>query len=134
MFDITESFSTKVLNNTSVMVTFNFYREDNVTFVVCYRRTGELDDRGSGVRFPARSGNFSLLHRVHTGSGAQPASYSFGTGGCFPGGRRPGREADHSPSSSTEVKNAWRYTSTPSTSSRRGAWLCAGTIYLTYKS
>jgi len=25
----------------------------------------------------------------------------------------PGREADHSPSSSAEVKNAWSYTSTP---------------------
>jgi hypothetical protein len=27
--------------------------------------------------------------------------------------KRPGREADHSPPSSTEVKNAWNYTSTP---------------------
>jgi hypothetical protein len=27
--------------------------------------------------------------------------------------RRPGREADHSPPSSAEVKNAWNYTSTP---------------------
>jgi hypothetical protein len=27
--------------------------------------------------------------------------------------RRPGREADHSPPSSAEVKNAWSYTSTP---------------------
>jgi len=25
----------------------------------------------------------------------------------------PGRESDHSPPSSAEVKNAWRYTSTP---------------------
>jgi len=29
------------------------------------------------------------------------------------GVKRPGREADHSPSSSSEVKNAWSYTSTP---------------------
>jgi hypothetical protein len=29
------------------------------------------------------------------------------------GVKRPGREADHSPPSSAEVKNAWRYTSTP---------------------
>jgi hypothetical protein len=29
------------------------------------------------------------------------------------GVKRPGREADHSPSSSAEVKNAWSYTSTP---------------------
>jgi hypothetical protein len=27
--------------------------------------------------------------------------------------KRPGREADHSPPSSAEVKNAWGYTSTP---------------------
>jgi hypothetical protein len=33
-----------------------------------------LDDRGSGVRFPAGAGKFSLLHRVQTGSGAHPAS------------------------------------------------------------
>jgi hypothetical protein len=29
------------------------------------------------------------------------------------GGKRPGREADNSPPSSAEVKNAWSYTSTP---------------------
>jgi hypothetical protein len=27
--------------------------------------------------------------------------------------KRPGREADHSPPSSAEVKNAWSYSSTP---------------------
>jgi hypothetical protein len=30
-----------------------------------------------------------------------------------PGVKRPRREADHSPPSSSEVKNAWSYTSTP---------------------
>jgi hypothetical protein len=29
------------------------------------------------------------------------------------GVKRPGREADHSPPSSAEVKNSWSYTSTP---------------------
>jgi hypothetical protein len=29
------------------------------------------------------------------------------------GVKRPGHEADHSPPSSAEVKNAWSYTSTP---------------------
>jgi hypothetical protein len=29
--------------------------------------------------------------------------------------KRPGREADHSPPSSAEVKNAWSYTFTPPT-------------------
>jgi hypothetical protein len=32
----------------------------------------------------------------------------------MPGVKRPGRETDHSPPSSAEVKNAWSYTSTPS--------------------
>jgi hypothetical protein len=64
------------------------------------------------VRFPAGSGNFSLHHRVQTGSGAHPASYPMGTRSSFTGGiKRPGREAEHSPPPSAEVKNAWSYTS-----------------------
>jgi hypothetical protein len=38
---------------------------------------------------------FSLLHVVHTGSGAHPASYKMGTGASFPEVKRPGREPDH---------------------------------------
>jgi hypothetical protein len=64
-----------------------------------------LDDRGSRVRFPAGAGNFSLHYRVQDGSGAHTTSYPVGTRGSFPGGvKRPGREADHSPPSSAEVK------------------------------
>jgi hypothetical protein len=63
-----------------------------------------LDDRRSRVRFPARAGNFSLHHCVQNGSGAHPASYPMGTRGSFPGGKAAGREADHSPPSSAEVK------------------------------
>jgi len=44
--------------------------------------------------------------------GAHPASCTLGNGGSFPGGKLPGREADHSPPSNADVKNAWRYTST----------------------
>jgi hypothetical protein len=33
-----------------------------------------LDDRGSGFRFSAGTGNFSLHNRVQNGSGAHPAS------------------------------------------------------------
>jgi hypothetical protein len=63
-----------------------------------------LDDRGSRVRFPAGAGNFSLHYRVQNGSGAHPASYPVGNRGSFSGVKRPGREADHSPPSSAEVK------------------------------
>jgi hypothetical protein len=65
-----------------------------------------LDDRAIGVRSPAEAKNFSSILCVQTGSGAHPASCPMGTGDPFPGGKaRPGWDADHSPPSSTEVKN-----------------------------
>jgi hypothetical protein len=36
-----------------------------------------------------------------------------GTGDCFPGVKRQGREFDHSPQASAEVKKMWIYTSIP---------------------
>jgi hypothetical protein len=63
------------------------------------------DDRGSGVRFPAGAGTFSLHHRVQNCSGAHPASYPMGTRVFFLGIKRPGCEADHSSPSSAEVKD-----------------------------
>jgi hypothetical protein len=42
-------------------------------------------------------------------------------GALSAGVKRLEREADHSPSSSAEVKNVWRYTSAPSKSWRHGA-------------
>jgi hypothetical protein len=45
-----------------------------------------------------------------------PGAFSLGI-------KRLGREADRSPPSSTKVKNAWSYTSTPNTPSWRGAQL-----------
>jgi hypothetical protein len=58
-----------------------------------------------GVRSPAGAENFSSSPCVQTGSGVHPASYPMGTGGPFPGDKaRPGRDADHPPPSSAEVK------------------------------
>jgi hypothetical protein len=55
------------------------------------------------VRSPTEAEDFSSSFCVQT---AHPASYPMGTGGYFPGGKaRPGRDADHSPPSSAEVKN-----------------------------
>jgi hypothetical protein len=68
-----------------------------------------LDDWEVGVRVPVGS----LLHVVQTGSGVHPTTYTMGTGGSFPGVKRPGREADHSPPTSAEVKKMWIYTSIP---------------------
>jgi hypothetical protein len=47
------------------------------------------------------------------GPGTHPAPYPVGTGGSFLGVKQSGREANHSPPSSAEVKNECSYTSTP---------------------
>jgi hypothetical protein len=47
---------------------------------------------------------FSLLHSVQTSSGAHSASCPMGAVGSTPGVKQSGREADHSPPSSAEVK------------------------------
>jgi hypothetical protein len=53
-----------------------------------------------------------------------PSLVSNGLSGSLSlGVKRPGREADRSPPSSAEAKNPWRYISTPSTPSGRGAQL-----------
>jgi hypothetical protein len=52
------------------------------------------------------------LLKIFSGNN-HPASYPMGTWALSLGVKRPGREADHSPPSSAEVKNAWSYTSIP---------------------
>jgi hypothetical protein len=65
-----------------------------------------LDDRATGVQPLVEAKDFSCSLCVQTGSEAHPASCTVGTRGPFPGGKaRPGRDADHSPSSSAEFKN-----------------------------
>jgi hypothetical protein len=65
-----------------------------------------LDEQAIGVRSPAGANDISSSLCVQTCSGAHPASCTMGTGGPFPGGKaRPGRDADHSPPSSAEVRN-----------------------------
>jgi hypothetical protein len=66
-----------------------------------------LDDRWVGVRVPVGSRIFSTSSR--------PALWSYprGIGGSFPGVKRPGREGDHSPPASAEVKKMWIYAFTP---------------------
>jgi hypothetical protein len=65
-----------------------------------------LDDRALEVRSPAETKDFSSSLCVQAGSGAHPTSCTMGTGDPFPGTKaRPGRDADHSPSSSAEAEN-----------------------------
>jgi hypothetical protein len=62
-------------------------RDSSVGIATRYR----LDGPGIESRWGTR-----LSAPVQTGLGAQPASYTMGTG-CFPGVKRPGRGVDHSP-------------------------------------
>ena len=51
--------------------------------------------------------DFSLFQNIHNTSGAQPVSYSMGTGNYFPHSKSGwlGYEAGHSPACSSEVTN-----------------------------
>jgi hypothetical protein len=88
------------------------------SLVVGYRRFGSPAVKPQtrdwcSIHDKVREGNFSLHHRVQTGSGAHPASYQWVSGSLFTRGvKRPGREAELSPQFSAEVTNAWSYTST----------------------
>jgi hypothetical protein len=63
-----------------------------------------LDDRGVGVRVPVGSRIFSSPN----------CPIQWVPGALSSGVKRPGREVDHSPPTSAEVKKMWIYTSTPS--------------------
>jgi hypothetical protein len=57
--------------------------------------------------------NISLLDNVQTASGAHTASYSVGTGGCFPMEKRSGCSARHTPHLVSKFKKSWSHTSNP---------------------
>ena len=59
-------------------------------------------------------GDFYFLQIVETDSGAHPASCAVGTGVLSWGINRLRCDVEQSSPSSAEVKNEWRYTSTPS--------------------
>jgi hypothetical protein len=84
---------------------------------------------------PGKGRYFSLPHSVQISSRAHLVFYPAGARVVSPGVKRPGREANHLPPSSAEVKNAWSYTST--TQYVFMAWcliMNRDNVYLTYKS
>lgn len=60
----------------------------------------------SGVRFPVQAKYLSLLQNNHTGSGHQNSLLFNRYWGYFPGVKRPGYEAEHSPSIATIKRRA----------------------------
>lgn len=59
------------------------------------RKTYGQGNRGNSVRSPAAEINFSLLRSIQIDSGAQPASYSVGTGVISSGIKGSELEAGH---------------------------------------
>jgi hypothetical protein len=66
-----------------------------------------LNVRSIVVRFPAEAIDFYPLQGQQVGSEADPASCWVGTGAAYRGINRSGRDVDHSPQSSPELKNEW---------------------------
>jgi hypothetical protein len=70
------------------------------------------------------AGNSSLHHRVQNGSGIHPSPIQWVPGALSLGVKRPGREADHLPPSSAEVKGRVElHLHSPNTPSWHGAQL-----------
>jgi hypothetical protein len=88
----------------------NFFQNTNNY----YRTEGYgLNDRGSMVRFPRGLGIFLFITASRTALGPTQPPIQWVPGTLSLEVKRPAREADHSPTSSADVKNSWSYTSTP---------------------
>jgi hypothetical protein len=72
-----------------------------------------LEDRGVGDGVPVGSRIFSSPRRPKPALGSTQPPTQCAPGALSPGVKRQGREADHSPPASVEVKKIWIYTSTP---------------------
>jgi hypothetical protein len=72
----------------------------------------ELDDREGRSSSPGRDNNFvfSISSRPALGPTQPPIQWV--PGALFPGVKRPGSEADHSPPATAEVKKTCIYTTT----------------------
>jgi hypothetical protein len=78
------------------------------SFSVVGFRIISVESSGSAITklFIVLTGTFFLHHRVQTGSGTHRASYADGIGALSLGVKWPGPEADSSPPSSADIKNA----------------------------
>jgi hypothetical protein len=61
-----------------------------INIIICSRYSDYVTGWTTGIRFPAGVRDFSLLHNIHTGSGANPASNPMGTKGSIPAGKAAG--------------------------------------------
>jgi hypothetical protein len=87
----------------------NRSRDNLVGIVTSYG----LDDRGGLSSGPGGVKNFLLSRSSRPALRCTQPPIQWVPGTLFPGVKRPGREVDHSPPTSAEVKKMWIYTSTP---------------------
>jgi hypothetical protein len=73
-------------------------------------RAGRLRGRSSS---PGRVKNFLFSTSSRPALGSTQPPIQWVPGALFPGVKRPGREADHSPPASAEAKKNWIYTTSP---------------------
>jgi hypothetical protein len=88
-------------------ILFVLLRDDSISIASGYW----LDDRGVGVA-PVGSRIFASPYRPDR-LWSSPNFLYMVIGSSFPEVKRPGREADHSPPTNTDVKKTWIYTSIP---------------------
>jgi hypothetical protein len=91
-----------------ISFTFLMSRDSAVGIATAYG----LNDQEVGIQIPEGPRIFSSPRRPDWHWGL-PSPYTMGARGFFPGVKRPGREADHSPPIIAEVKKIWMYTSIP---------------------
>jgi hypothetical protein len=72
-----------------------------------------VDDKGIGSSRPGGDKNFYFFMSPRSSLGPTQAPIQWVPGALSPEVKRPGREADHSTPTSTEVKKTWVYTSSP---------------------
>jgi hypothetical protein len=98
---------------------------------VCIATDYRLEDQGVGVRVLVGARLFICSCRPDR-LWDPPNLLSSGYRGFTAEVKRPRREADHSPTSSAEVKKTWVYTSTPPHSLHGVVlnWLTTGQLYL----
>jgi hypothetical protein len=105
---------------TAAQLLFPFHFVLSPDSVVGIATTGTPRGRSSS---PGRVKNFIFSKSSRPALRFTQSLIQWVPGALYSGVKRPGREVDHSPPTSAEVKKMWVYTSTPHTPSWRSAWL-----------